>query len=74
MLAGLDPHSSYMDAKHFRDLQVETHGEYGGIGIEITMEEGLIKVVAPIDETPAAKAGIMAVSYTHLTLPTILRV
>jgi carboxyl-terminal processing protease len=67
MLAGLDPHSSYMDAKHFRDLQVETHGEYGGIGIEITMEEGLIKVVAPIDETPAAKAGIMANDViTHL--------
>src|SRR5437868_8484532 len=60
MLAGLDPHSSYMDAKSFRDMQVQTRGEFGGIAIEVTMEDGLIKVVAPIDETPAAKAGIMA--------------
>jgi carboxyl-terminal processing protease len=60
MLAGLDPHSSYMDAKSFRDMQVQTRGEFGGLGIEVTMEEGLIKVVAPIDETPAAKAGILA--------------
>src|SRR5215208_5274013 len=56
MLAGLDPHSSYMDSKSFRDMQVQTRGEFGGLGIEVTMEEGLIKVVAPIDETPAAKA------------------
>jgi hypothetical protein len=47
MLAGLDPHSSYMDPSSFRDLQVETHGEFGGIGIEVTMEDGLVKVVAP---------------------------
>ena len=60
MLAGLDPHSSYMDPKSFRDMQVQTRGEFGGLGIEVTMEDGLIKVVAPIDETPAAKAGIMA--------------
>jgi carboxyl-terminal processing protease len=60
MLAGLDPHSSYMDAKSFRDIQVETSGEFGGLGMEVTMEDGLIKVVAPIDETPAAKAGILA--------------
>src|SRR5204863_2613720 len=60
MLAGLDPHSSYMDSKSFRDMQVQTRGEFGGLGIEVTMEEGLIKVVAPIDETPAAKAGVMA--------------
>ena len=60
MLAGLDPHSSYMDAKSFRDMQVDTRGEFGGLGIEVTMEDGLIKVVSPIDETPAAKAGIMA--------------
>jgi carboxyl-terminal processing protease len=60
MLAGLDPHSSYMDPKSFRDMQVQTRGEFGGLGIEVTMEEGLIKVVAPIDETPAAKAGVMA--------------
>jgi carboxyl-terminal processing protease len=60
MLAGLDPHSSYMDPKSFRDMQVQTKGEFGGLGIEVTMEDGLVKVVAPIDETPAAKAGIMA--------------
>src|SRR4249920_1952259 len=60
MLAGLDPHSSYMDAKTFRDLQMETRGEFGGLGIEVTMEDGLIKVVSPIDDTPAAKAGVMA--------------
>jgi carboxyl-terminal processing protease len=60
MLAGLDPHSSYMDAKSFRDMQVETSGEFGGLGLEVTMEDGLLKVVAPIDETPAAKAGILA--------------
>jgi carboxyl-terminal processing protease len=60
MLAGLDPHSSYMDPKSFRDMQVQTRGEFGGLGIEVTMEDGLVKVVAPIDDTPAAKAGIMA--------------
>src|SRR5476649_2099136 len=60
MLAGLDPHSSYMDPKSFRDMQVQTRGEFGGLGIEVTMEEGLIKVVSPIDDTPASKAGIMA--------------
>src|SRR6201993_4242103 len=67
MLAGLDPHSSYMDPKSFRDMQVQTRGEFGGLGIEVIMEDGLIKVVAPIDETPAAKAGIMANDIiTHL--------
>jgi carboxyl-terminal processing protease len=58
MLAGLDPHSGYMDPRGLRDMQVQTRGEFGGLGIEVTMEEGLIKVVAPIDDTPAAKAGI----------------
>ena len=67
MLTGLDPHSSYMDAKSFRDMQVQTRGEFGGLGIEVTMEDGLIKVVAPIDDTPAAKAGVMANDIiTHL--------
>src|SRR5262249_22147255 len=67
MLAGLDPHSSYMDAKSFRDMQVQTRGEFGGLGIEVTVEAGLIRVVGPIDETPAAKAGIMANDIiTHL--------
>src|SRR6516162_8287798 len=50
MLAGLDPHSSYMDPKSFRDMQVQTRGEFGGLGIEVTMEDGLVKVVAPIDD------------------------
>jgi carboxyl-terminal processing protease len=67
MLAGLDPHSSYMDAKSFRDMQVQTRGEFGGLGIEVTMEDGVIKVVAPIDETPAARAGVQANDYiTHI--------
>src|SRR6516165_1278699 len=59
MLTGLDPHSSYMDPKGLREMQVDTRGKFGGIGIELTMEEGLIKVVAPIDGTPAARAGVM---------------
>jgi carboxyl-terminal processing protease len=67
MLNGLDPHSSYMDPKSFRDMQVQTRGEFGGLGIEVTMEDGLVKVVAPIDDTPAAKAGIRANDViTHL--------
>ena len=60
MLTALDPHSSYMNAKSFRDMQVQTRGEFGGLGIEVTMEDGLIKVVPPIDDTPASKAGVMA--------------
>ena len=51
----LDPHSSYMDAKNFRDMQVQTRGEFGGLGIEVTQEDGLIKVVTPIDDTPASQ-------------------
>ena len=67
MLNGLDPHSSYLEPKAFRDMQVQTRGEFGGLGIEVTMEDGLIKVVAPIDDTPAAKAGILANDIiTHL--------
>ncbi len=60
MLTGLDPHSSYMNAKAFRDMQVQTKGEFGGLGIEVTQESGFIKVISPIDDTPAAKAGIKA--------------
>jgi carboxyl-terminal processing protease len=60
MLGGLDPHSGYMNPNSFREIQVQTRGEFGGLGIEVTMEDGLLKVVAPIDDTPAAKAGIMA--------------
>jgi carboxyl-terminal processing protease len=60
MLTSLDPHSSFMDARNFRDMQVQTRGEFGGLGIEVTQEDGLIKVVSPIDDTPASKAGILA--------------
>jgi len=58
MLTALDPHSSYMNAKSFRDMQVQVRGEFGGLGIEVTMENGLVKVVSPIDDTPAAHAGL----------------
>src|SRR5215204_6237675 len=60
MLTSLDPHSSYLSPNEFREMQTQTRGEFGGLGIEVTMEEGLVKVVAPIDETPAARAGILA--------------
>ncbi len=60
MLSGLDPHSAYLDAKEFRDLQVGTSGEFGGLGIEVGMEDGFIKVISPIDDTPASRAGIRA--------------
>ncbi|QAY97138.1 peptidase S41 [Methylovirgula ligni] len=60
MLSSLDPHSSYMDAKAFNDMQVQTRGEFGGLGIEVTQENGLIKVVTPIDDTPASHAGILS--------------
>jgi carboxyl-terminal processing protease len=60
MLTSLDPHSSYMDAKSFRDMQVQTRGEFGGLGIEVTQDDNAIKVVTPIDDTPASKAGILS--------------
>ena len=60
MLTGLDPHSSYMNAKQWRDMQVQTSGEFGGLGLEVTGDNGLIKVVSPIDDTPAARAGLKA--------------
>lgn len=60
MLAGLDPHSSYLDAEGYKDLQVGTSGEFGGLGIEVGMEDGFVKVIAPIDDTPAERAGVKA--------------
>ncbi len=60
MLTGLDPHSSYLNAKSFRDMQVQTRGVFGGLGIEVTQESGYIKVISPIDDTPAMRAGIKA--------------
>ena len=58
MLAGLDPHSAYQDADSFKDMRVETEGQFGGLGIEVTMENGFVKVVSPIEDTPAARAGV----------------
>jgi carboxyl-terminal processing protease len=67
MLSALDPHSSYLSPKNYRDMQVQTRGEFGGLGIEVTMENGVVKVVAPIDDTPAANAGLQANDLiTHL--------
>ncbi|MGE0596869.1 MAG: S41 family peptidase [Hyphomonadaceae bacterium] len=60
MLASLDPHSSYLNAADYRDMQTQTRGEYGGLGIEVTMQDGIVQVVSPIDGTPAARAGIQA--------------
>jgi carboxyl-terminal processing protease len=58
MLTALDPHSNYLNAKNFTDMKVQTRGEFGGLGIEVSMENGLVKVVSPIDDTPAARAGL----------------
>ncbi|HWG80694.1 MAG TPA: S41 family peptidase [Stellaceae bacterium] len=67
MLSSLDPHSSYMNAKNFRDMQVQVRGEFGGLGIEVTMENGVVKVVSPIDDTPAAHAGLKPGDFiTHI--------
>ena len=67
MLQGLDPHSSYLTPKEFQDMQVQTRGEFGGLGIEVTMEDGIVKVISPIDNTPADRAGVLSGDYiTHL--------
>src|SRR5467141_1546677 len=58
MLTSLDPHSNYLNTKNFNDMKVQTRGEFGGLGIEVAMESGLVKVVSPIDDTPAARAGL----------------
>jgi carboxyl-terminal processing protease len=72
MLTGLDPHSSYMNPRTYRDMQVQTRGEFGGLGIEVTQEGGYIKVISPIDETPAARAGVRAGDLiTHLNGSTV---
>jgi carboxyl-terminal processing protease len=73
MLTALDPHSGYLDAKKYRDMQVQTKGEFGGLGIEVTMEDGLVKVVSPIDDTPAYRAGIQAGDViTHINSEPVL--
>lgn len=67
MLSSLDPHSSYLDEDDFNDMQIQTKGEFGGLGIEVTMESGFVKVVSPIDDTPAYRAGVQAGDFiTHL--------
>ncbi len=72
MLTSLDPHSSYMDAKRFKEMQVNTRGEFGGLGIQVSMEAGFVKVISPIDDTPAYRAGIEAGDYiTHLDGETV---
>ncbi len=58
MLAGLDPHSNYMDAAEYREMRVQTSGEFGGLGMQVTMDNGAVKIISPIDDTPAAKAGL----------------
>ncbi len=63
MLTSLDPHSGYLEPIDYADVQEDTSGQFGGLGIEVTMEEGIIKVVSPIDETPAARAGILSNDY-----------
>src|SRR5437764_408369 len=67
MLTALDPHSNYLNAKNFTDMKVQTRGEFGGLGIEVSMENGLVKVVSPIDDTPAAHAGLKPGDFiTHI--------
>ena len=67
ILSSLDPHSSFLNAKNLNDMKIQTKGEFGGLGIEVTMENGFVKVISPIDDTPADKAGIKAGDYiTHL--------
>ena len=63
MLSSLDPHSSYMNAAEYRDMQTQTRGEYGGLGLEVSLDDGVVRVVSPIDDTPAARAGIQAGDY-----------
>ena len=73
MLQSLDPHSIYLNPKNYSELQKNTKGEFGGLGIEVTMESGLVKVISPIDGTPAYKAGISEGDYiTHINKEAIL--
>ena len=75
MLTSLDPHSSYMSKKNFQQFQVDTRGEYGGVGLEVGQENGVVKVVSPIDETPAAKAGVQPGDFiTHVNDESIMGV
>ena len=60
MVSGLDPHSSYLDSEAFKDMEIATRGEFGGLGIEVGMEDGFVKVISPIEDTPAFRAGVKA--------------
>ncbi|MEN8198175.1 MAG: ABC transporter permease subunit, partial [Pseudomonadota bacterium] len=66
MLSSLDPHSSYMNPKAYNDMRTTTRGKFGGLGIEVTMEGGYVKVVSPIDDTPAFRAGIQAIEHGQM--------
>ena len=73
ILSSLDPHSSFLNAKNLEDMKVQTKGEFGGLGIEVTLENGFVKVISPIDDTPAYKAGIKAGDYiTHLDKKSVI--
>ena len=73
ILSSLDPHSSFLNAKSLDDMKIQTKGEFGGLGIEVTMENGFVKVISPIDNTPADKAGIKAGDYiTHLDKKSVI--
>ncbi|HHI71140.1 MAG TPA: PDZ domain-containing protein, partial [Rhodobacteraceae bacterium] len=73
MMASLDPHSSYLPPKDFNDMQVQTRGEFGGLGIEVTQEDGFVKVVSPIDGTPAEEAGVKSGDFiTHVNGESLL--
>ncbi len=63
MLTSLDPHSNYLDAEAFQNMRDQTRGEYGGLGIEVTSDDGVVKVISPMDDTPATKAGVKAGDY-----------
>ena len=67
MLSSLDPHSTFLNTDELKELKVQTKGEFGGLGIEVTLENGFVKVISPIDDTPASRAGILAGDLiTHL--------
>ena len=73
MLSSLDPHSSYLDAESYNYMSEQTKGKFGGLGIEVTMDNGLVKVVSPIDDTPAFKAGLKSGDYiTHIDGETVI--
>ena len=73
MLAGLDPHSSYMNPKDYGDMRVTTSGKFGGLGIEVTMEDGIVKVISPMDGTPASKASRSTTPSTRCAAPSTRR-